>query len=154
MSKTLRPVLLFTGTLGAVYLLVYLSYPEFFTWNPANSANLVFGWLQYISSFAWFSAALGPLAFWISGSEFSQRKSLAYLVSALFWPAALVALHIYLFFSSGNAGLAYLVNYPIFVLTDIIFPVIYVQLWRTFATKRKPKGLIKNDFVFDSTSSD
>lgn len=154
MKKNQHSIFWLSSTLGLVYIFVFLNYPSFFTWNPSNSATPILGWLQFLSSFAWFCAAVTPSVIWAVGSSFTKAKSFAYLTAALIWPGALVVLHSHLFLTSGNASLAYLVNYPIFILTDLIAPIIYVQMWRKFRTQKTQSALVTNNFLFDSTKAD
>lgn len=143
-----------SSTVGLIYVFVYLNYPEFFVLNPLSSATPTLGALQVTSTFAWVVAAIAPTIFWMVGIKFTSAKSATYLVASLLWPSVISILHVYLYFTSGNAGLVYLVNYPIFILTDIIAPIIYVQMWRKFRTQKTESTLVANNFLFDSTKGD
>ncbi len=148
---SLMPLL--SSTTGAIYLFVYLSYPEFFVWNPTQSLDPLLGWVQFTSTIAWFITMLVPTALWIAGSRFNPGKSRLYIGAAFAWPGVLSILHLYLLFRTGNAGFAYLINYPIFIFTDILAPVVYLQLWRLGRNQTSRSGLVKNDFLFDSGSA-
>jgi hypothetical protein len=154
MTKNNNFTFLLGSTIGAVYVLVYLNYPGFFIWNPLTANETFLGFLQVASSIAWVIATFVPSIFWIVGSSFSSARSVAYLATSLLWPSVISTLHIYLFFTSGNANLSYLFNFPIFIFTDIIAPIIYVQMWRKFrSVKPQDAGLETNNFLFDSTKS-
>ena len=154
MTKNSRPTFWLSGTLGAVYLFVYLTYPAFFIWNPTLSAVPILGWLQLASTLAWFTALIAPSAFWYLGENFTPAKSRGYLLVALAWPGVLIILRVYLLATTGNAGFAYLINYPIFIFTDIVAPIVYVQMWRKLRTKQSPEKLVTNNFIFNSTRAD
>ena len=151
MKKNNGPTLWLSGALGAVYLFVYLTYPGFFVWNPTHSVIPILGWLQLASTLAWFAALVAPVVLWYLGVSFSAAKSRSYLVASLAWPGILIILHVYLLGTTGNIGLAYLVNYPIFIFTDIIAPIIYVQMWRKFRVQKPKATLETNNFMFDAT---
>ena len=49
---------------------------------------------------------------------------------ALAWPASLVVNHVSLLLQTQKLFIGYLVIYPIFIITDIALPLLYVALYR------------------------
>lgn len=93
-----------------------------------------------VSSIGWILLLLGPAIILIrygSGSS-SSIKFLPYI--ALVWPISLVASHITLFLQKGTWYTGYLIQYPIFVLTDILLPVFLIYLWDVLRPRNPQNG--------------
>jgi hypothetical protein len=48
---------------------------------------------------------------------------------ALLWPAALLINHVSLFIQKGEWFTGYLIDYPIFIATDILLPILLMAVW-------------------------
>lgn len=115
--------------ISAVFLLVVATFPSFFIFDPAlidNSVRLV---IMLLSTIAWLSIALGPVI--VFGLLAAGKKKAIHALPfvALFWPIMIVINHLELWMSTGNAYMSYLIEFPVFVITDILTPVILVSFW-------------------------
>ncbi len=118
------------AAIGATtYLLVFLTYAQFFTFVPSSQENLGFGYLLVTSSVCWLLAMLVPLVSWMIGTTFSRWKTVAYFSGVFAWPVSVVIIQSYLVMTAGTQFFDYLLNYPIFILTDLVYPVAYLLLW-------------------------
>ena len=109
--------------------LVVLTFPRFFLFNPMVEGDPVRAIELTVSSIGWILLLLGPAIVLIrygSGNS-SLIKFLPYI--ALIWPVSLIASHITLFLQKGTWYTGYLIQYPVFVLTDILLPIFLIYLW-------------------------
>jgi hypothetical protein len=60
---------------------------------------------------------------------------------ALIWPASLVLSHVTLYLQNGVWYTGYLIQYPIFVLTDIVLPIFLMLIWEVLRTRNKNRGM-------------
>ncbi|MEY4061294.1 MAG: hypothetical protein RIQ31_956 [Actinomycetota bacterium] len=77
----------------------------------------------------WLLIANGPLvvfALYAMG-KYSVIRLLP--VVALTWPIALIINHVSLFISDGVWYTGYLLDYPIFVATDLLLPLFLMSVW-------------------------
>jgi hypothetical protein len=113
-----------------IYLLVVLTYREFFFFNPSDEpeiARQVSLWLSFIG---WVLAALGTPAAMLSASAGSLFALRLLPITALWWPTSLVISQVTFFALTGAAYVDYLFQYPIFIVTDIALPVLVLMKWR------------------------
>lgn len=129
-SRMLRyKVASFGVFISAVFLLIVATFPTFFIFDPAlidNSVRLV---ILLLSTIAWLSIALGPVI--VFGLLATGKKKAIHALPfiALFWPVMIVVNHLELWISTGNAYMSYLLEFPVFVITDILTPAILVAFW-------------------------
>lgn len=124
------PNLLFSFSLftAALMIAVIATYPAFFLFNPFASID---GWRMLfltLTSLGWLTAIVGPIV--VTGL-FARGKvnALRYLpYVALAWPAALIVNHISLVIQTHKLYTGYLFVYPIFLITDIALPLLYVAI--------------------------
>jgi hypothetical protein len=50
-------------------------------------------------------------------------------IVALTWPVSLLINHVTLFIQKGQWFTGYLLDYPIFIATDILLPVLLIAVW-------------------------
>ena len=112
-----------------IYLLMVLTYQEFFLFDPSSGESLARDISLWICLAGWISATfLSPLA--ILGVARGSRNSLRlmpYLV--LLWPVSILIAQITVFAETDEAYIDYLFNYPIFVITDIALPIFLMIKW-------------------------
>lgn len=118
---------LFTATL---FIAVVATYPSFFLFNPFASND---GWRSIcllLTNIGWISAILGPIIIMalINSGKDGALRFLPWI--ALAWPASLVVNHVSLLLQTQKLFIGYLVVYPIFIITDIALPLLYVALYR------------------------
>lgn len=117
---------------SAVFLLVVATFPAFFFFNPSEQTDGLRLVILVLSTIAWITLALGPAIIFIFVALGRQRAINALPYVALFWPLMLVINHLQLLIGYGNAYLEYLVNFPIFWVTDVLLPLLLIILWFEF----------------------
>jgi hypothetical protein len=128
-NSTLKNSILIPVVGAITYFLVFVTYAQFFTFVPTSQENLGFGYLLVASSICWVLAMLVPVVSWMVGSTFSRWKTVAYFAGVFAWPVSVAVIQSYLAMTAGTAFFGYLFNYPIFALTDLIYPMAYLLLW-------------------------
>jgi hypothetical protein len=101
-----------------------VSYPQFFIFNPYLNGVTVLAVIQTVTIAGWL---LTLLAAPIAQAPVFKSDSKLYLlafVTALLWPISLLAVRFALVLEIGDPGFQYLLAYPIFILTDLVFPVV------------------------------
>jgi hypothetical protein len=122
------------------YSFTILSFKQYFFFIPNFDRNeVVFAYLQCGLLVGW------PL-FLITSMNFSSRlQSGKQVRSSIFISgialyticATLIKICNYIFYKSWNTG--YLTEYPIFILTEFLLPLIYIALWRRDKRKKPLK---------------
>lgn len=121
--------------------MVVLTFPRFFLFNPMAEGDPIRALELSISSLGWILLLVGPAIILIrygTGSS-SLIRFLPYV--ALIWPISLIVSHITLFLQKGTWYTGYLIQYPIFVLTDILLPVFLIYLWDVLRPRHPQTGL-------------
>lgn len=112
-----------------IYLLMILTYQDFFLFNPASGDSVARDLSLWICLVGWISATfLSPLAILgiARGSKVGLR-AMPYLV--LIWPLSIIISQITVYAETGVAYIDYLFNYPVFVITDIALPIFLMVKW-------------------------
>lgn len=117
---------------SATFLLIVATFPAFFVFDPSAQTDGFRLIILIFSSLAWLTIALGPAVVFVLVALGRRRAVRALPYIALFWPVMLVINHVQLAISTGNAYLDYLVNFPVFIVTDILTPVLLLVLWFEF----------------------
>jgi hypothetical protein len=122
---------------------VVLTFPKFFLFNPLAEGNGVRAFELTVSSFGWVLLLIGPAIVLVRYA--SGYKNLIGLLPfiALVWPVSLIVSHVTLFLQQGVWYTGYLIQYPIFVLTDIVLPIFLLYIWEILRPRNKfvgPKG--------------
>lgn len=98
--------------------------------DPVNSGGTLRGIELALSTVAWVLLAVGPIAVLIAfraGDDFVLR----YLpIVALAWPVSVLVIHLTLRVQNGAWYFDYLWNYPAFLVTDVLAPIVYFWTWR------------------------
>jgi hypothetical protein len=123
-----------------------LTFPRFFLFNPMAEGDPVRALELTVSSVGWVLLALGPAIILMRYSE-GRFKMIRFLpIVALVWPISLIANHLTLFLQKGVWYTGYLIQYPIFLLSDIVLPIFLIYLWdilrprNPITGKRGPTG--------------
>jgi len=110
------------------------TYPSFFVFNPfASQINIVLAIVQTFALIAW------PLLVFGFPSVFFLRKQIGVYakpllrVCAVNWPAAVFLVHFVLFLLTQDPSMGYLVQYPAFLVSDIVIPIVYWRIASRFA---------------------
>jgi hypothetical protein len=131
--KRLQRLDYIVGLLGAMIMftfwLVVATFPSFYFFNPLGQANTLRRFELIFSTIGWIGiSTLAPIALFAFAS--GARGARHFLpVFALFYPLSLAASQITSYVQTGSAYLSYLRNFPIFVLTDLILPVLILFIW-------------------------
>ena len=115
-------------TISVVFLLVVLTYQNFYFINPFAAITPWLAFEQLLSTIGWvlFIVAMPVLQLLSNRHRVFQPLG---LISFALYPVALILIHLSLWVTTGNAFVSYLGIYPIFFFTDIIAPAIYLFMW-------------------------
>jgi hypothetical protein len=129
-STTTRIVMVTFGMfISALFWLVVATYPSFFLFNPFAAENPGRAAILSLTSLGWLLLAIGPgLLFFLYGA--GVGKALRFLpLIALVWPTSLIINHLSLLIQDGKLYTGYLIDYPIFIATDILLPILLMAVW-------------------------
>lgn len=114
---------------SALFWLVVATYPSFFFFNPFAEKDSLRATLLAVSTVGWILISIGP-ALLFSLYALGYARALRLLpVAALVWPASLLINHISLAIQKGQWYTGYLLDYPIFIATDILLPLLLMAVW-------------------------
>lgn len=115
--------------ISLLFATVVLSFPRFFLFNPLAEGDALRAFELTVSSIAWILLMIGPSVILLRyAAGHSNLISLLPFVGLL-WPASLIVSHVTLYLQQGVWYTGYLIQYPIFMVTDIILPIFLVYLW-------------------------
>lgn len=127
--STRAVVATFGAFVSALFWLVVATYPTFFLFNPLAEPDALRATLLTITTVGWVSISSAPIAIFVLFA-FGKVNALKLLPwAALIWPASLLVNHIALFIQKGAWYTGYLVDYPIFIATDILLPILLMAVW-------------------------
>ena len=117
-------------------LLVVMTFPGFFLFNALDETNPIRAMQLMFSSLAWVVHAISPSVILV-GFALGKTQLLKYLpVESLLWPISIAINQITLFVMDGVWYGGYLIQYPVFIMTDILMPVFLIFIWE-FLRPRK-----------------
>lgn len=130
-EPSLSALLLAIGALGTLtFVTTIVSYQEFFLFNPLDSVDPIRKFFLVLTTIGWVTSLLGPIAV-LALNALGKSKSIIVLPwLALAWPASLVLNHLSLLIQTHKLFIGYLIVYPIFIVTDIALPVMYLLIAR------------------------
>ncbi len=114
---------------SAVFSLIVATFPAFFIFDPAHISNSLRLIILLFSTLAWVALAIGPVIVFTFIGMGKRRAVHALPFIGLFWPVMIVINHLELWISTGDAYMSYLIQFPVFVITDILIPVFLVGFW-------------------------
>jgi hypothetical protein len=130
--------------LAAFYWLVVATYPSFFIFNPLDDPWGIRQGALFLSLAGWLAISTVP-AVMLFLYALNWEKGIAALpFVALLWPVSVVLNQFLLFIRDGVWYFDYLLNYPIFIASDILLPVLIFVLWLDL---RSPKDQIPQHAV-------
>ncbi len=120
----------FSAFLTAFYWLVVASYPQFFIFNPFDETWLIRQVALILSLIGWVAISTVPsvVLFMYAAGNSRGLKLLPFV--ATLWPLSVAVNQILLYIRDQTWYFDYLINYPIFIATDILLPVLLFVLWR------------------------
>ena len=112
-----------------VFWLIVLTFPSFFLFNPLREPDLLRRIELSISTLGWISiSTLAPaLLFSFASGNNKARKYLP--IVALLYPLSLLASQITIYIRTGSAYISYLNDFPVFIFTDLLLPVLILFIW-------------------------
>lgn len=114
---------------SALFWLVVATYPSFFLFNPFAETDALRSSVLTFSTVGWVLISVGPaILFTLYALGYARVLRLIPLI-ALLWPIALLINHVSLFIQKGEWFTGYLLDYPIFIATDILLPVLLMAVW-------------------------
>lgn len=113
----------------ALYWGVITTYSEFYFVNPFAQENPVLVLSQSLLVLGWVSiSTLAPIVLFQFGS--GRTKAIALLpYSVLLWPISIGISQIISIATTGDNYLGYLIQTPIFLVTDLLIPIALFSLW-------------------------
>jgi hypothetical protein len=121
--------------ISLVFLLEVLTYKDFFFLNPADATSTLIALQRTLFDLGWVSFMFfTPLT--LSLSLTRRLRNRMFLISWIIWPSSLIFIHLSSLFTDQNLYLDYLINYPIFIFTDVLAPAFYFWVWFTNRTKK------------------
>lgn len=143
--KRLKRLDYIVGLLGAMIMftfwLVVATFPSFYFFNPLGQTNSLRRFELILSTIGWIGVStIAPLLLFAFAS--GLRGARHFLpIAALFYPISLTISQITSYVETGSAYLSYLRNFPIFVLTDLILPILILFIWHDLK-ERPGDGLL------------
>ncbi len=136
-EPNLNLLFLAVGVLGTLtFTTTILSYQDFFLFNPLESTDPTRRVFLFLTTVGWVTSLIGPLAVLILNA-FGKPKAVHLLPwLALAWPVSLIINHLALLIQTHKVFLGYLGVYPIFIVTDIALPILYVLIARYLNHKK------------------
>lgn len=123
-----------------IFWLVVITFPSFFFFNPLNEPDLIRKVELVISTFGWISlSTLVPLVLFTFAEGLRKARHLV-LILALIYPLSLIASQITIYIQTGSPYLRYLLDFPIFIFTDIVLPILVIFIWHDL--KEKPNNKV------------
>jgi hypothetical protein len=127
---------LFGALILIVFWLVVATFPAFFLFNPFKQSDVIRRFELALSTLGWLgiSTVVPFLLFLYASGKTNFRKYLLFF--ALIYPLSLVTSQITVWIRDGSPYLSYLVNFPIFIFTDLLLPIMLIFLWHDLKEKQ------------------
>jgi len=132
-AKRLSQVDYVTGLIGSMMLIVYwliiATLPDFFFINPTGEATQLRRAELILSTIGWvLSSTVAPILLFFYASGVNKARNFL-PITALLWPISLFISQSTSYILDGTFYLDYLINYPIFIYTDLILPIFILMIW-------------------------
>lgn len=122
----------FAVVLLSLYWLVIATYSEFYFVNPFAESNPLRVVALSLTLIGWISiSTIAPLTLILYGLG-RYRAIDALPIAAGIWPISIFISQLSVISQTGVGYWSYLIDYPIFVATDIVIPLALVALWLRF----------------------
>jgi hypothetical protein len=126
----MRLLLVTTGIFfTSTFFAVVATYPSFFLMNPFENPNPYRVAMLVAMMTGWVALATSPVVlfgYFAVGHNWPMKLM---PITTLLWPAALLVNHVALAVVEGNWYFGYLLDYPIFIVTDILMPAFLLAIW-------------------------
>lgn len=122
-----------------IFWLVVLTFPSFFFFNPLNEPDMIRRIELVFSTVGWITlSTFVPLVLFIFAEGLRKARNLV-LILGLIYPVSLITSQVTIYIRTGSPYLNYLVDFPIFVFTDIILPILVIFIWNDLKEKPSQK---------------
>jgi hypothetical protein len=126
-NQDLRLSLVISGVL----VFQILTFPTFFFLNPfSNSLSVFLTVAQIATMVGWILLLIAPPVLLALRETIGKNFTLYLSIVALVWPAALLLVRFAVLSLTGDPAINYLFNYPIFMFSDIVVPILYWRMAR------------------------
>jgi len=126
--------------LSLIIATVVLTFPRFFLFNPLAEGDGLRAFELTVSSIAWILLLIGPGVILVRyGAGYSNLIRFLPFI-AILWPLSLIVSHVTLYLQKGVWYTGYLIQYPIFLLTDIVIPIFLLYLWDILRPRNRHMG--------------
>ena len=124
----------FSLVTSLVLVLMTATFPAFFFYATFANGISMLSIGQALTQVAWVALIVVPPAVAFFAQKHSKAARNVLIFGGLFWPGTLVLVHVTLAVTTGNPYLSYLLQYPIFLFSDVLLPIFLV--WRAVAEAR------------------
>ena len=129
------------------FWLVIATFPNFYFVNPSAQIDPVRRFELVLSTLGWiFISTISPLSLMIY--SFGYHKAVKFLpLTGLLWPISLVISQVTSYVQTGYFYLEYLSNFPIFIYTDLVLPVLIMFIWLDIKPRKQKINLENQPMV-------
>lgn len=112
----------------SVYLFVAATFPEFFFINPFEATSGLRSAALVVTLIGWIAITfVAPILLLLFGAR--KYRAIDYLpFAAAVWPVSILFSQITVIIETGVGYWSYLIDYPIFVATDLLIPIWLIAL--------------------------
>jgi hypothetical protein len=137
-APNLNNLLLIVAIFGSSIIgTVVATYPSFFLFNPLESMDAWRVITLTLTSVGWLTLFFGPLLV-LALNALGKSRAVRFLPwVALAWPVALIINHLALLIQTHKLFLGYLFVYPVFMITDILLPLVYLAIYSYLKRSRE-----------------
>lgn len=130
-----------------IFWLVVLTFPSFFFFNPLNEPDTIRRAQLLFSTFGWIClSTLVPLVLFVFAEGLRKARNLV-LILGLVYPLSLIISQVTIYLRTGTPYVKYLADFPIFIFTDIILPILVVFIWHDLKGLPKQQEIPKQQIV-------
>jgi len=114
---------------SALFWLVVATYPTFFFFNPFAEEDALRAIMLTLTTVGWLLISTGTVVVFVLYALGNAQALRLLPIFALAWPISLLVNHVTLFLQNGQWFTGYLLDYPVFIATDILLPILLVAVW-------------------------
>lgn len=130
-GKGIRPMAAASLLYSTFFVFLTLTFPAYFYFLPESGAGDIRPFLLFVYLVGWPLAVVAPSLLMLIRPmrQWVASFDVLYLVAVLMWPLATAAIKIRAAVLWGEPGLDYWGLYPVFILLEVIWPVLVVAHW-------------------------
>jgi len=112
-----------------IYWLMVFTFQDFFLFDPTEATGFFREATLWLALAGWLVAAVGTPITLLLVSQGSIRALNFLPFTALLWPVSVMLAQVSAYADTGESYLGYLLDYPVFVVTDIALPALILVKW-------------------------